>query len=109
MDCQSTEDGDLLIIDNQAELDYITQRKVNITGTWWIGERHSLSELLDFVSCLYRWCKIRLAKCGWDVEGCLKLHAFEKYYSVQPARIPQLILHVNALVVYNAKSIMISQ
>ncbi|XP_038048814.1 uncharacterized protein LOC119722655 [Patiria miniata] len=36
-DCLSTQDGDLLIIDSQAELDYISQVKENITGTWWIG------------------------------------------------------------------------
>ncbi|XP_022112072.1 uncharacterized protein LOC110991164 [Acanthaster planci] len=43
-DCQSTEDGDLLIIDSQAELDFITQAKENISGTWWIGFSDSAEE-----------------------------------------------------------------
>ncbi len=37
MDCQATEDGDLLIINSQAELDYISGVKQNISGSWWIG------------------------------------------------------------------------
>ncbi|XP_033628985.1 uncharacterized protein LOC117291426 [Asterias rubens] len=63
MDCQATEDGDLLIINSQAELDYISGVKQNISGSWWIGFFDTAEE------GDWRWvdCSVPQGVVEWDV------------------------------------------
>ena len=39
-DCQSTQDGDLVVIQTEEELGYIMN--TTLGGDWWIGKRYSI-------------------------------------------------------------------
>ena len=37
-ECYGVSDGDLLVINDQAEFDYIAAKSANISGDWWVGK-----------------------------------------------------------------------